>query len=237
MAVVLILPATVGSAYAQESVFFDTEPVPRRPGEPVKQPIAWQPVSGVRMQIALGNAPRNARLTVSDAGQLLVLWQPELNQPVLTVVELLAHDIDTGELLDRETITFNLSDDSPSLDDDGNALSSTLSQPVMTALVNQMVSPGRVVSFRVDASTANGPKPELQVDRLPRNASFDANADGSRTFHWLTSDSDQGEHLFRFSAIHPDNLQLRTRQEIVIIVGDLSRKKTIPTELSITLDE
>ena len=100
--------------------------------------------------------------------------------------------------------------------------------PGLKAMPNQVISAGRVVSFRVSASMGSGEVPGLQIDRLPRNASFDINPDGSRTFYWQTSDRDQGEHVFRFSAINPEQLNLRDSQEVLVIVGDPSRNKTLP---------
>lgn len=102
--------------------------------------------------------------------------------------------------------------------------------PRMPQLSNLIVSAGRVVNLRVSASIDDGTRPVLQVDRLPRNASFDANADGSRTFYWQTGDRDQGEHVYRFTAINPNESYLRTEREVLIVIGDPSRNKTLPAE-------
>jgi hypothetical protein len=109
--------------------------------------------------------------------------------------------------------------------------------PVLVPLANQVISAGRVVNLRVSASIADGTTPVLQIDRLPRNASFDANEDGSRTFYWQTGDKDQGEHLFRFTAINPQDSRLQSWNEILIVVGDPSRNKTIPATASPAVNE
>ena len=68
----------------------------------------------------------------------------------------------------------------------------------------------------------------MDVDRLPRGARFDANADGSRTFYWPTSDRDHGEHRFRFTATDPTDPSLRDSADVLVIVGDPSRGATVP---------
>ena len=70
--------------------------------------------------------------------------------------------------------------------------------------------------------------PVLQVDRLPRNASFEANEEGGRTFRWETGENDQGEHLFRFTAFNPRAPQERSVQEVLMVVGDPTKKVTLP---------
>ena len=102
--------------------------------------------------------------------------------------------------------------------------------PQLDPLANQIISAGRVVSFRVKPTIKDGTRAFMQVDRLPRNASFDENQDGSRTFYWQTSNKDQGEHLFRFTAIHPKDANLRAWREILIVVGDPSRSTTAPVD-------
>lgn len=103
-----------------------------------------------------------------------------------------------------------------------------LSAPRLLSLPNQVVSAGRTVRFRVKADMQDDDTPILMVDRLPRRASFEANVDGSRTFRWQTDNKDQGEHLFRFSALHPRAPQLRSYREVLIIVGDPSYNITRP---------
>jgi hypothetical protein len=100
--------------------------------------------------------------------------------------------------------------------------------PRLGPLVNQVVSAGRVVTQRVQASLPDGSAAIVQIDRLPANASFDANPDGSRSLYWQTSDRDQGEHLFRITAINPQDTRRRAHEEILIVVGDPTRSRTTP---------
>jgi len=100
--------------------------------------------------------------------------------------------------------------------------------PKIPSLANQVVSAGRMVSFRVSPSSEDGSVPVLLVDRVPRDASFDANQDGSRTFFWQTGERDQGEHVFRFTAVNPREPNLRSYRDVLIIVGDPTRNQTAP---------
>jgi len=112
--------------------------------------------------------------------------------------------------------------------------------PLIEPLASQIVSAGRTVSFRVAATLAEATLEEtssversvplLQIDRLPRNASFDVNPDGSRTFRWPTGDRDQGEHRFRITALHPDDERLRSRVDLFVIIGDPTRSVTEPLD-------
>jgi len=100
--------------------------------------------------------------------------------------------------------------------------------PKIPPLANQVVSAGRMISFKVSPSTDDGSVPVLLVDRVPRTASFDANKDGSRTFFWQTGERDQGEHVFRFTAVNPREPSLRSYRDVLIIVGDPTRNQTAP---------
>jgi len=100
--------------------------------------------------------------------------------------------------------------------------------PKIPPLANQVVSAGRMVSFRVSPSSEDGSVPVLLVDRVPRTASFDSNKDGSRTFFWQTGERDQGEHVFRFTAVNPREPNLRSYRDVLIIVGDPTRNQTAP---------
>jgi len=83
----------------------------------------------------------------------------------------------------------------------------------------QIVSAGRKVNIRVDPIVSDEKIALLHVDRLPNGGSFDENKDGTRTFHWPTTQADQGEHTFRFTAIHPDNADLVANVNVLIVVG------------------
>ncbi|MFK7893548.1 MAG: hypothetical protein AB8B63_22215 [Granulosicoccus sp.] len=98
----------------------------------------------------------------------------------------------------------------------------------ISAIASQIVSIGRKVTFHASASSADNSPPVLTIDRLPDNATFDSNADGSRTFFWQTSSGDEGEHRFRVFAHHPDDRGSIAVQDFTIIVGDPATRKTEP---------
>lgn len=87
-------------------------------------------------------------------------------------------------------------------------------------LTTHIVSPGQPISFRVSPRDPYGKALTVTVDRLPGNAHFLENHDGSRTFVWQTGVADEGEHLFRFTAIHPDDTELVATRDAMIIIGD-----------------
>lgn len=105
-----------------------------------------------------------------------------------------------------------------------------LEAPQLKGVTNQIVSAGHAVRFRVRPRVAEGQRAIVQIDRLPRNASFDENPDGSRNFHWPTGDRDQGEHRFRLTAINAEDASLRDTRELTVIVGDPTRGKTAPAQ-------
>ena len=98
--------------------------------------------------------------------------------------------------------------------------------PELAELTNHVVNAGQDVAFTVD--TLGADLATVRIDRLPRGARFDANPDGSRTFYWPTSDRDQGEHRFRFRAEHPTDPSLADSADVLIVVGDPSRARTVP---------
>ena len=104
------------------------------------------------------------------------------------------------------------------------------SAPVIEPLAAQVVSTGRAVSFRVLARLEDGHRPHILIDRLPARAGFYENLDGSRTFHWPTESRDQGEHLFRITAVHPNDDALRSRAEMLVIVGNPTFGRTTPDD-------
>ena len=105
-----------------------------------------------------------------------------------------------------------------------------LQVPGFEPLSNPIVSAGRPVVFTVRPVLPDGQRAVVQIDRLPRTARFDEAEDGSRTFHWLTGERDQGEHLFRLTAVNLEDAALRDTTEIVVIVGDPTRGKSAPAQ-------
>ena len=103
--------------------------------------------------------------------------------------------------------------------------------PVIDPLSSWIVSAGRTVSFRVAATLADSVRPpELRIDRLPDGASFEANADGTRTFYWPTDGEDQGEYRFRVTALHPDDDTLESGVDLLVVVGNSTLAGTTPLD-------
>lgn len=103
--------------------------------------------------------------------------------------------------------------------------------PTIAPPAAQIVSTGRTVSYRVVATLEDGRVPLMEIDRLPLNASFDPNPDGSHTFFWPTGNADQGEHRFRVTARDPWNRTSGTSADLLIVVGDPTRSKTEPGDV------
>jgi len=90
---------------------------------------------------------------------------------------------------------------------------------VIKPLSTQIVSPGQVIRLKVEARLDDGRQPRLLIDRLPLQASFDENPDGSHTLYWPTREDDQGEHRFRITALHPDDGTFVSDVGALVIVG------------------
>lgn len=95
---------------------------------------------------------------------------------------------------------------------------------------NQIISVGRTVSMRFDASSSDGEDPVLTIDRLPANASFEKNINGSYTLFWQTGDRDQGEHVFKLTARHPLDNSISESIYWTLVVGDPSMGKSVPED-------
>ncbi len=96
----------------------------------------------------------------------------------------------------------------------------------------QIVGSGQLVQFRVSLEEHTAEYSVVQIDRLPGTASFEINDDGSRTFRWQTSKSEQGDHLFRFTAIARDNVADRASMNVRVIVGDPTITQTQPDDFN-----
>lgn len=105
-------------------------------------------------------------------------------------------------------------------------------QPFFDPISSQVVSAGKRVNFLVRPRMPDQSSAILHVDRLPPTASFADNHDGTRTFDWLTTEADQGEHVFRFTAIHHQNVNQRVTTEVLIIVGDPAAPGSQPDEVT-----
>lgn len=144
-------------------------------------------------------------------------------EPALTV----SSPVDDSAFLTSESPTATRSDNTSS----GFVPSAALPRVSILDVANQIVSTGRTVVLTIEATSSDGAQPVIDVDRLPKNASFEENGRGSYTLFWPTGDPDQGEHLFRFTARHANDAMVRDVRDVMIVVGDPARGKTIPQEM------
>ncbi len=224
------------------------------PGQWLQLPLVLRQEQGPRIEISLGVAPPGVSLELMDDGQLQLEWLAGTDMPAESTIELLVRDVDSDVYLDSVFVKVRRAgtvpeepirpeDEEPASgaepgqdplpastagDDQQGQVDGSLDAPVLETMPNQVVSVGRTVILEVFATLPGEFDPVLLIDRLPRNASFEANDEGGRTFRWETSDVDQGEHLFRFTAFNPRAPQQRSVQEVWMVVGDPTRNVTLP---------
>lgn len=203
-------------------------------------------VQGVGVDMRAEDAPDGISVTEQDQGWHRLDWVPSLEQVGPHTVEILAVSQQDRLREVRQKLKFVVApaDASERVEDAAASEVAAPKEPVvqradakqmaiaptLDVMSNYIVSAGRTVQFRVTPRIEPDQPSVVQVDRLPRNASFDENPDGSRTFHWLTSDRDQGEHRFRFTAMNAVDSSLRDTREVTVIVGDPTRGKTVPSQ-------
>ncbi len=187
--------------------------------------------------------------TFDDAfnGSRLFQWQPSEEQVGEFVLRLIAFDAEDESLRTQRDVVLRvdggngnaaviIADDEPDNTDNTDAspgiISFRDSEPYFEDISTQIVSAGQVVTFRVVPRMPDQSAAILHVDRLPDNASFDDNLDGTRTFYWQTANNSQGEHVFRFTAIHHRNLNERVSKDVLIVVGDPAAPGSQPDSLS-----
>lgn len=196
------------------------------------------------VRTTLRGAPAGLDVTRGDDGWLDLRWRPAPTQIGTHAVELTASDPADPLREARRRLVFEVRPvvvevrpvvvEVPAARHDAvrpgpafvAAAAAPRTAPRLGTLANQIVSTGTAVAFKVRAAGTG--EAVVQVDRLPRNASFDENPDGSRTFYWPTSDRDQGEHRFRFTARDPGDPSLADRTDVLVVVGDPSRGRTVP---------
>ncbi len=165
-----------------------------------------------QVQLSAESLPVGATFEDVFEGNKMLRWTPtadQLGRHKMSLV-LVAEDAANVSLRTERELLFVV-DPAPPLE-----LEPELSFEPMSA---QIVSAGRRVNFRVEPKASDDKIALLQVDRLPAGGSFDENKDGTRTFHWPTTQADQGEHTFRFTAIHPENTELIANVNVLIVVG------------------
>lgn len=186
---------------------------------------SWEWVVAVdtnTVELSAGGLPPGAMFMNDPDKGYVIRWTPKLEQQGRYEVSLQAVDrYDRAKVTNSSIILQVNAPLVPDTFEDPDI-------PTILPLANQVVSAGRIVSFKVKSTAEDGTVPVMLVDRIPRDASFDGNDDGSRTFFWQTGDRDQGEHVFRFTAVNPREPNLRSYQDVLIIVGDPTRNKTAP---------
>lgn len=169
-------------------------------------------VGDTQVKLSTREMPTGATFEDIFEGSKMLRWTPTADQvgrhKMLLV--LLAEDASDVSLLTEREVFFVV-EPAPPIE-----LEPELAFEPISA---QIVSAGRKVNIRVEPKASDDKIALLQVDRLPAGGSFDENKDGTRTFHWPTTQADQGEHTFRFTAIHPDNAELVANVEVLIVVG------------------
>jgi len=186
--------------------------------------------------------PREARVESRGDGWHVLEWTPPEGATGSVELTIIAVDVRDSRLRTERALRLELelpagaSAPAPS----SSAAHSFLPPPLppdgpsdpprIEPLAAQVVSAGRTVVQQVSVVPEVDTMPLLWIDRLPRNASFDENLDGSRTFHWPTSEADQGEHRFRITAQHPDRAELVSHADLLVIVGDPTRSRTMPED-------
>ncbi len=165
-----------------------------------------------QVKLSTRSMPKGATFEDIFEGSKMLRWTPTADQEgrhKMTLV-LVAEDASDVSLLTEREVLFVVAPAPPV------KLEPELAFEPMSA---QIVSAGRRVNIRVEPKASDDKIALLQVDRLPAGGSFDENKDGTRTFHWPTTQADQGEHTFRFTATHPDNAELVANVEVLIVVG------------------
>ena len=187
--------------------------------------------------------PSGAVMTDVGDGWSLVYWQPQVKDVGRHALTIRAMDqYDPNLLFERDIeievrdIGGNRESQSVSLaaaNTDRSAVSAgggSRRAPTLGPIATHIVSAGKVLTIKVAPEHDHELPPIIRIDRLPPNASFDVNLDGSRTFFWPTGNSDQGQHRFRVTVIHPEDASLKSTREMTVIVGDPSTQSTVPAD-------
>lgn len=197
--------------------------------------------------------PLGAVLEDAHDGSRVFRWRPSAGQEGEHRTTFLATDAEDNALTSERVIVFAVSPDGTAIvstpntalpSNESNAGSSSgnpatdrsdstqnaNNEPYFEPISAPVVSAGQDISFRVVPRMPDQSASILHVDRLPRNASFADNFDGTRTFFWRTTEADQGEHVFRFTAIHHENVNQRVSTEVLIIIGNPGAASSLPQE-------
>jgi len=184
--------------------------------------------------------PVGATLDAVFDGTWTLNWRPEVSQAGIHEVMLVTTEkteaakrtqrllvMDVRDPNSQTRLVLASSRPGDDLVDEASQIGSAQPGPIGDAtsvyfepLSSQIVSAGRTINFPVVSHSEDNAETILHIDRLPSRASFDTNATGSRTFYWPTTPADQGEHIFRFTAVHPRDASQVAVKEVLIVIGD-----------------
>ncbi|MBX2835602.1 MAG: hypothetical protein KTR35_02030 [Gammaproteobacteria bacterium] len=195
-------------------------------------------------EIVAGKLPAGALFDVQSNGGYEFQWRPSADQAGTHPVSFVALDSTDESLQVERTLYFEVSANMPDTLPDAEPvlpvaeiLASTNARTTMGGrldiepISNQIIGVGQLVSFPVVPVVTESADPVLQVDRLPKGATFDINPLGVRVFRWQTSDSDEGEHIFRFSLFDKNFPAVRNHKEVAVVVGNPTTNSTAPKPL------
>jgi len=199
---------------------------------------------GQRIQVKIIRGSSDARIEVSDDGELQLQWQTGENLPDQTRIGLEVTNVDTDELLELRTIIFvksgalpeqtvpaqeMLTDKALGATIDGAEEISTLPLKVnIDPPASQIVSVGRGISARFRGTVSDGSEPIFSIDRIPPNARFERHVDGGFVFYWNTTNRNQGEHVFRITARHGQDDKVFDEVLWSVVIGNPSLGRTEP---------
>ncbi|RKX17555.1 MAG: hypothetical protein DRP35_10740, partial [Candidatus Zixiibacteriota bacterium] len=111
-------------------------------------------------------------------------WTPDFIQAGSYDITFYASD---GVLIDSEIVTITVSES-------GNQA------PVLTAIGDQNITEGNILSFGVSATDADGTIPIITYTALPTGATFTDNGNGTGTFDWSPDFTQSGSYPVTFYA-------------------------------------
>ncbi|MFK8080439.1 MAG: hypothetical protein AB8B97_09150 [Granulosicoccus sp.] len=208
---------------SQASVLPDFKAVTVKPGELLEHLIPVDRSKGFRIEIKLLSPPEGAGITLNDDGQLMLQWKTGTALPAETGLVIQARNLDTQVVVETGVLQVQ-----NVLDVAETELPPQSTTVTLDPMPNQIVSSGQAVSIPLTANSSDDKAPLISIDRVPPNASFEKSLIGGYTFFWQTGGSDEGEHIFRVTAVHPSEESISASALLTVFVGDPSISTTRP---------
>jgi len=175
---------------------------------------------GIVPSLQVNPLPDGASFDDNLDGTRQFKWVPDAGDAGLTELVFTTRDADVPTLSTSRKITLTV------LDSNGQPLSGSNtvgdpsnSAPVFAGLTDSNINLGDTFEFRVRPFDLDGDIPGLAVDRLPPDASFNDNFDGSRTFRWQPYPINVGDTFVTFVAIDAQDPTVRTFQTVRLSVA------------------